>query len=222
MELAPKLKKNIEKTALIIVDVEGDFLPGGSLAVTDGDKVVEPLMRAAKLVDYVIATADAHHKDTIHFKIWPPHCVIGTPGAKLHPRVEAAADFIVFKGMSNADDGYSGFEGRATDGRTLLEILQDLNVTKLAIGGLATDYCVRATTLDALKEGFKVTLLLNGIRAVNINPLDGEKALKEMITAGAKPMLDTSFHERLVAEQMKDPEWRREYEKTRHEIERGE
>lgn len=172
-------------TALIAVDVQGDFLPGGALAVPRGDEVVEPLTRAAAAVGLVVATRDWHPPDHVSFVArggpWPPHCVAGTPAAAIHPDVDRLAALVVSKGSDPDADAYSGFQGTH-----LAELLRALGVRRLVIGGLATDYCVRATALDAVAAGFEVTVLEDAVRAVDATPGDGERALEEMRSAGVR------------------------------------
>lgn len=176
------------KKALLIVDVQNDFCPGGALAVKDGDKVIEPLNRmtayALKNDWEIFVSRDWHPADTKHFEKWPVHCVQNTHGAmlrqdlKLHGRM-----YIVTKGTSKNDDGYSPFEGTIY-GRPLDEYLREFKIKDLYIGGLATDYCVKAAALDAVRNGYKTYLLLDACRAVNLNPDDGQKAIQEMSNAG--------------------------------------
>jgi nicotinamidase/pyrazinamidase len=181
---------NDNKKALIVVDVQNDFCPGGSLAVANGDEVVVPLNQLIKdFLDRgepVYKTRDWHPAQTKHFQIyggvWPVHCVQGTHGAEFHrdlsndPRIN-----VISKGIDESADGYSGF-----DGTNLAELLREEGVTEVWVGGLATDYCVKHTVLDALKEGFEVKALADAMRAVNINPDDGAKAIGEMRDAGAE------------------------------------
>lgn len=170
------------KTALIMVDIQADFLPGGALAIDDGDKVVKPLLQAAKRVDFRVATADAHPENHVSFEaqggLWPEHCVAGTTGQLLHPAIAPIADLVVEKGGDPNEEAYSGF-----DGTPLAQELRNAGVQKVLIGGLATEYCVQATALDALKEGFKVEILATACRAVK--PRTGEAALRELENAGA-------------------------------------
>jgi nicotinamidase/pyrazinamidase len=172
------------RTALIAVDVQGDFLPGGSLAVADGFAVVPPLVAAAHSADVVVATRDWHTPDHVSFAArggpWPPHCVAGTPGGALEPRIDRIADVVVSKGSNSEVDAYSGF-----DRTPLAALLRAMDVDRVVVGGLATDYCVRATVLDALREGFAVTVLRDAVRAVEVSPGDGARALAEMQDAGA-------------------------------------
>jgi nicotinamidase/pyrazinamidase len=171
-------------TALIAVDVQRDFRPGGSLGVPDGDAVVEPLLRVAGAVSLTVATRDLHPAGHASFVErggpWPPHCVAGTAGAELEPSLLDVADVVVSKGRDPERDAYSGF-----DGTGLTALLRARGVSRLLIGGLATDYCVRATVLDARREGFDVVVLEDAVRAVDVQPADGERALAEMRAAGA-------------------------------------
>ena len=181
---------NNHKKALIVVDVQNDFCPGGSLAVAHGDEVVAPLNKLISEFldrgDPVFKTRDWHPAKTKHFALyggtWPIHCVEGTHGAEFHqdlsddPRVT-----IVSKGMDESADGYSGF-----DGTNLAQLLREEDVREVWVGGLATDYCVKHTVIDALQEGFQVKALADAMRAVNVNPDDGAKAIAEMRDAGAE------------------------------------
>jgi nicotinamidase-related amidase len=173
------------RTVLIAVDVQGDFLPGGSLGVPDGFAVIPPLLAAAHDADMVIATRDWHPPGHISFAErggpWPVHCVAGTPGAALAPEIDRIADVVVSKGTNVDVDAYSGF-----DGTPLAALLRATGVTRLLIGGLATDYCVRGTVLDARREGFEVEVLRGAVRAVEVQPGDGERSLAEMLEAGAQ------------------------------------
>ncbi len=170
--------------ALLIVDVQNDFCPGGSLAVPEGDKVVAVINRLITQFDFVVASKDWHPRDTVHFKKWPPHCVQGTPGAEFHAGLNAKKIQKVFlKGTRNKDDGYSAFEATSDD---LAGVLQKQGVTDLYVTGLATDYCVRASALDAVRRGFHTIVITDAIEAVNVNPGDGKKALDEMKAAGVE------------------------------------
>ncbi len=182
-----------EKAALIIVDVQNDFCPGGTLAVQDGAAVVPALNRyiarfkAAGLP--VFATRDWHPARTGHFKdfggAWPAHCVQGTKGAAFHPDLKLDDDIIVVsKGTAADEDAYSGFQGADQAHIPLAELLRAQGINRIFIGGLATDYCVKATALDGLKHGFKVVLLGDAIRGVNLNPNDSDLALSAMAEAG--------------------------------------
>jgi nicotinamidase/pyrazinamidase len=183
-----------QRDALIVVDVQNDFCPGGALAVENGDEVVPVLNRyierfvALRLP--IFATRDWHPVKTTHFKayggVWPVHCVQGTHGADFHPDLKLTPEItIVSAGMAADEDGYSGFLGRDSSGRSLAALLRDRGVDRLLIGGLATDYCVKHTVLDGIQEGFQVMLIGDAVRGVNLNPGDSEQAIKEMSAAGA-------------------------------------
>jgi nicotinamidase/pyrazinamidase len=175
--------------ALLIVDVQRDFLPGGSLGVPDGDAVVPVLNRyiaAARAKGVPIyASRDWHPQNHCSFKPrggpWPPHCVAGTPGAAFAEGLQLPSDAAIIDKATREDaDAYSAFSGT-----TLAEQLRRRGVKRLLVGGLATDYCVLNTVRDALREGFGVILLEDAIRAVNVKPGDGERAQREMENGGA-------------------------------------
>jgi len=176
-------------SALIIVDVQVDFCPGGALPVPDGDKIIPFINRYIKIFKEnnlpIIATRDWHPPNHISFKpyggIWPIHCVQNTPGAAFHPKLKLPNDVIIIsKATEPNKEAYSGFEGTE-----LSNILNSKGVRRLFIGGLATDYCVKNTVLDALKLGFQAFLLLDGTKGVNVNPDDSKKAIEEMVRKGA-------------------------------------
>lgn len=181
--------------ALLIVDVQNDFCPGGSLAVPEGDRVVPVLnsyIQAFRERDLpVYASRDWHPAETSHFMVgggpWPPHCVAGTEGAELHPDLSLPPGATVMsKGTDPTDDGYSAFEAESDDGHGLAESLRGQGVDRLFIGGLATDYCVRATVLDAARAGFRPVLLLDAVRGIDVQEGDQAAALDEMLRAGAR------------------------------------
>ncbi len=176
--------------ALLIVDVQNDFLPGGALAVPRGDEVVPVLNRwIARFREQglpVIATRDWHPSGHCSFQSrggpWPVHCVAGTAGADFAPGLELPKDTVVISKATEPDrEAYSGFQG--TD---LARRLRTLGVRRLFVGGLATDYCVLETVRDALREGFDVVLLRDAVRAVDAHPGDGDRALREMERLGAR------------------------------------
>lgn len=178
--------------ALLLIDVQNDFCPGGALPVPDGDRVIPVLnaaiARFASRGQPVYASRDWHPPDTTHFREqggpWPPHCVAGTRGADLHPDLRVPhGTILISTGQGRQDDGYSAFEGRTADGRMLADDLRAKEVGTLYVGGLATDYCVRATVLDARREGFDVVVLSDGI--AGIDPATSERAVEEMRAAGA-------------------------------------
>jgi nicotinamidase/pyrazinamidase len=180
--------------ALVVVDVQNDFCPGGSLAVPDGDSVVPVLNRYAERFDAqgaaVFASRDWHPPRTKHFAayggIWPPHCVQGTAGAAPHPAlVLPARTQVVSKGMDPDEDAYSCFQARAEQGGDFASLLAAREIQRLFVGGLATDYCVKATALDALRAGLTVVVLQDAVRAVDVTPGDGARALAELAAAGA-------------------------------------
>lgn len=183
------------RDALVVVDVQNDFCPGGTLAVPDGDRVVPALNRYAgrfaRRGAAVLATRDWHPARTKHFRqwggAWPPHCVQDTPGAAFHPELALpAASLILSKGMDPERDAYSAFQAETADGMPFAAALGERGIGRLFVGGLATDYCVKATALDALKEGFEVVVLEDAVRAVDVNPGDGARAMAEMTAAGAR------------------------------------
>lgn len=183
------------KKALLIVDVQNDFLPGGALAVPQGHKVIPQLNRYIKLFSGkklpIFASRDWHPKKTRHFKRyggqWPRHCVQDTEGARFHPRLKLPKEVIILsKGMDPERDSYSAFQAVDSNGTEFLNLLKILGINELFVGGLATDYCVKSSVLDALKFGFKVNLLVDAIKGVNIRPRDSEDAIEEMASQGAK------------------------------------
>ncbi len=168
--------------ALLVVDVQNDFCPGGALAVPEGDKVVPVINSLLDRFDLVVASKDWHPQETIHFQKWPVHCVQNTKGADFHPALRSEKIQKVFlKGTGNKDDGYSAYE--ATN-ENLEEYLKAKGVDELYVVGLATDYCVRASALDAVRKGFKTTVVKDAVAAVNVNPGDGDRALEELRQAG--------------------------------------
>ena len=182
------------KDALLIIDVQNDFCPGGALAVKDGDAVVPILndylakFHAAGLP--IVATRDWHPERTTHFKafggLWPAHCIQGTKGAEFHAQLAVPEDTVIISaGMGANEEGYSGFAGVDSKGAKLVDVLRRLGVERVFVGGLATDYCVKHTVLDALREGFKVVLIKDAVRGVNLEPHDAEHAVQEMLQAGA-------------------------------------
>jgi nicotinamidase/pyrazinamidase len=174
---------------LIVVDVQNDFCPGGTLAVPDGDKVVEPLNRLIREFldkgEMVVKSRDWHPSVTKHFAayggVWPLHCVQGTYGAEFHKDlIDDERIVIISKGLGD-EDCYSAF-----DGTDLAEQLRRNNVEEIYVGGLATDYCVKNTVLDGLKNGFKVKAIAEAMRPVDLQEGDGDRAIEEMKEAGAE------------------------------------
>ena len=177
------------KRALIVVDAQNDFCPGGALAVPRGDEVIAPINKLIEEFltrgDVVVKSRDWHPRKTKHFAefggTWPVHCVQGTRGAVFHqdllddPRI-----VVVSKGMGD-EDSYSAF-----DGTDLARRLREQGVEEVWVGGLATDYCVKNTALDAVREGFKVKAVADAMRAVEVAEGDGARALEEMRRSGAE------------------------------------
>ncbi len=180
----PKLKINNAKDALLVVDVQNDFCPGGALAVWRGDEVVPVLNILIPRFRNIYTTQDWHPPNHISFKpqggIWPPHCVAGTSGAEFHPSLHVEKAVHIKKGTDPQKEAYSGFEG--TD---LARKLKKAGIERVFIGGLTTDYCVKTTALDAVSNGFAVVVLVDAIRGVELKPGDSSAALDEMRRAGA-------------------------------------
>ena len=183
--------------ALVIVDVQSDFLPGGSLAVPRGDEVIGVLNRCLAVFQRlglpVVATRDWHPGDHCSFRQqggpWPPHCVAGSQGAGFAPLLQLPTDAILIsKATQQQSDAYSGFEGTELD-----RLLRQAGVARIFVGGLATDYCVLNTARDALKLGYDVVLLLDAIRAVDVHAADGERAIAQMLQGGAMPATSTQI-----------------------------
>ncbi len=178
--------------ALVIVDVQNDFLPGGNVAVPEGDAVINPLNTYIELFRSkglpIYATRDWHPENHCSFRqqggIWPPHCIAGTHGAEFSAELDLTpATKIVSKAITVEKDAYSGFEGTGLDQQLLRQ-----GIKRLFIGGLATDYCVLNTVRDALSNHYVVFLLQDAIRAVNVKPGDGDNAEREMKQQGAIPI----------------------------------
>lgn len=183
--------------ALLVADVQNDFLPGGALGVPRGDEVVPVLLRYMTSFYLrglpIFASRDWHPPNHCSFReqggIWPVHCVAGSKGAEFHPdfRLPPSA-IIISKATDPKKEAYSAFEGTALD-----ELLHAAGVWRLFIGGLATDYCVLNTVRDAINNGYAVVWLQDGVRAVNLHPDDGRKAEEDMIRLGAVPIRLESF-----------------------------
>lgn len=176
--------------ALIVVDMQNDFLPGGSLAVAGGDAIIPRLNRylayfAAHRLP-VVATRDWHPPDHCSFHEqggpWPPHCIAGSHGAAFHPDLELpATTHIISKATSRESDAYSGFSGTQLD-----ELLRSLHIRRVFIGGIATEYCVFNTVKDALRLQYITFILEDAMRAIERQPGDGQSALQEMMQLGAR------------------------------------
>jgi nicotinamidase/pyrazinamidase len=183
--------------ALLIVDFQNDFTPGGALPVERGDEIAGPINSIADRFEFVVATRDWHPPDHGSFEgvevdpdqwhgldppgIWPVHCVQGTPGAELHPALDRSKiDEVVDKAQDPLTQGYSSFHGG-----NLAEVLREHGVDHVYVAGLATDYCVKNTVLDAVREGFGVSVVTDAIRGIDVKPGDSEHALEAMREAGA-------------------------------------
>lgn len=200
------MKWNKEKAALIIVDVQNDFIPGGALAVREGDQVVPLINTLQQKFKYVIATQDFHPADHGSFAanhpgrkpgelielaglpqiLWPVHCVQGSKGADFHQDLDQSQWTVVFqKGKNPEVDSYSGFFDNARRGDTGLgDYLKSKGIEQVFVCGLALDYCVKFTALDAKSLGFETALIVDATRAVNLDPKDGDSAIGEMEKAG--------------------------------------
>lgn len=190
-----KIPVDSTRDALIIVDVQNDFCPGGALAVPQGDEVIPAINCLLRHRWLAVATMDWHPAEHCSFQPhggpWPPHCVQETAGAELHPELDASRiQLLITKASRHDKDAYSGF-----DGTELAKILHAKGVKRVVVCGIATDYCVSATAHDALKEGFEVLVLEDAIRGVEVNPGDCQRALEGLRKAGARLIVssDLSF-----------------------------
>jgi len=181
--------------ALLIVDVQNDFCPGGALHVPDGDRVVGPVNRAADAFAAVglpvLASRDWHPPITSHFQQyggqWPVHCVQGTRGAGFHPQLRLPpGTILLYKGADPDKDAYSAFDAFNDKGENLGAVLARLAVDELFVCGLATDYCVKSTVLDALSQGLRVTVIVDAVAGVDVQPGDSARAVAEMKVSGAQ------------------------------------
>ena len=180
----------MQQLALVVVDVQNDFCPGGALAVNRGDTIIPRINKVVRAFEGkglpIFFTRDWHPTDHVSFRSrggpWPPHCVMGTPGAEFHPALKRPeGSIVVSKGSLPNSEAYSGFQG--TD---LATRLRELGVREVVIGGLATEYCVKETALDAIKGGFEASILEDCIMGVEVHKGDSIRALQAMVKAGAK------------------------------------
>lgn len=183
------------RPALLVVDIQNDFCPGGALGIPDGDIIIPKVNRVIELFRRrrlpVIVSRDWHPRETRHFRAfggaWPPHCVQGTRGARFHADLRLPKDAVIIsKGMDPDEDSYSAFQAFTDSGRDLESLLREEGVDDIYIAGLATDYCVRASSLDAVKRGFRVHVLKDAVRGVDVKPGDSEAALREIRAHGAR------------------------------------
>jgi nicotinamidase/pyrazinamidase len=186
---------NDRQSALLVVDIQKDFCGGGALAAPGGDDIIPAVNRhlaeARAHQIPVYATRDWHPPATSHFKeyggVWPPHCVQGTQGAQFHRNLKLPPDAIVVnKGDDPQRHGYSAFEGHTSVGKALLDDLRDRHITRVYLTGIATDYCVRESALDALKAGLEVRVVADAIAGIDARPGDAQRALDEISAAGAQ------------------------------------
>ncbi|NVJ87298.1 MAG: bifunctional nicotinamidase/pyrazinamidase [Algoriphagus sp.] len=206
--------KKSNKEALIIVDVQYDFLPGGALAVSEGDQIIPVINQIQPHFEFIVATQDWHPKEHLSFAanhseknpgelidldgisqvLWPVHCVQGTEGATFHEGLDRSNWKRIFqKGTNPRVDSYSGFFDNARRGDTgLAAFLQDHGIQRIFVCGLALDYCVKFTALDGLSLGFDTYLIQDATKAVNLDAKDGEKALDEMSSQGIQ-LIDSSY-----------------------------
>lgn len=194
------------KKALLIVDVQNDFSPKGALAVPKGDKIIPAINKYIKIFAKrklpIFATRDWHPRKTRHFKkfggVWPVHCIQNTKGSEFHPKLRLPKEAILlYKGMDPKKDSYSAFHAQDRNGMGFSGWLKILGIGELYIAGLATDYCVKFSTHDAIRQGLKVMLLMDAIKGVNLKPRDSEEAIKEMVEAGAKKITLENAEEKL-------------------------
>ncbi len=170
--------------ALIIVDVQNDFCPGGALPAPEGDRVAPVINSISGRFDLVIASRDWHPEGSVHFDKWPAHCVENTKGAEYYPGLDTGKiDVHLLKGTGNADDGYSAFEATSDN---LEKLLKKSGVEEVYVAGLTTEYCVKSTALDSLRKGFKTWLVTDAVEGVRQNPGDVDKAIGEMAGLGVK------------------------------------
>lgn len=181
--------------ALLVVDVQNDFCPGGALGVSGGTEIIPVINTYVEMFSSrhwpVIATRDWHPDKTKHFKqyggIWPVHCVRETSGADFHPSLHLPLNTIlVYKGMDPEKDSYSAFHAEDKNGVSLEKILRSFKTSQVWIAGLATDYCVKFSALDARDLGFHVKILIDAVRGVNLQPWDSEHAVQEIVKKGAE------------------------------------
>lgn len=178
-------------SALLVVDMQNCFLPGGSLAVAEGDEVIPVINRYIELFQGagrpVFASRDWHPEETTHFEKWPQHCVQNTRSAEFHPDLALPPDAtVVSKGMDPQEDAYSAFQAVDQEGRLLGDSLRARGIRHLYVSGLALDYCVRYSALDAARNGLQVTLLIDATRAVNAEIHGAEKAIEDLVRSGVQ------------------------------------
>jgi nicotinamidase/pyrazinamidase len=191
--------------ALSVTDVQNDFLPGGALGVPHGDAIISPLNRAVELFKknglLIFFSRDWHPPDHSSFQEeggpWPPHCVQKTPGADFPSALKIPeGSIIISKGAQKDREQYSTLGARDSEGNTESDVMKKREIRRVFVAGLATDYCVLNSVKDILAEGYEVYVLTDAIRAVNVNPGDGEEALEDMVRGGAKLITTEMLDER--------------------------
>ena len=167
-------------TALLIVDVQNDFCSGGALEVKNGETITTVINKIAPKFDFVVASKDWHPEDTIHFEKWPLHCIQGTHGAEFHATLlQENIDLVIHKGTENKDDGYSAFQATNVN---LTTYLREKKVTQIYVVGLATEYCIKASAIDSLKNGFKTIIVKDAVKG--LNPINEVKTLTYLKAKG--------------------------------------
>lgn len=183
------------KKALLVVDIQNDFCPGGALGIPEGDRIIPAVNKYIRIFSKnkwpIFATRDWHPVKSKHFKdfggVWPVHCIHNTKGAAFHPQLKLTKETILlYKGMDPEKDSYSTFQAEDEKGLSLPKLLKITGISEIYIAGLATDYCVKYSAIDALKLGFKVKILTDAIQGVNLKPRDSEKAIQKITAMGAK------------------------------------
>lgn len=170
--------------ALLLVDIQNDFCPGGALPAPQGDRIIPVVNKLLDKFPYVYASQDWHPPDTVHFQKWPTHCIKDTWGAKLHTELKRdKIDKILLKGTGNKDDGYSAFEATNIN---FEEHLKQNKIDELYIAGLTTEYCVLNSAIDAMQKGFKTYVIQDAIEGVRQKETDVEKAIESMKQAGVR------------------------------------
>ena len=189
------MKNSKLREALLVIDMQNDFCPGGALGVPEGDKIVPMINKYIKIFTKkklpIFFTQDWHPALSRHFKDfggkWPAHCIQNSQGAQLHSGLGLSKQAIfLYKGMDPKKDAYSAFQAEDASGTSFPQLLKQMSIGTLYVAGLATDYCVKFSVQDSLKQGIKVKILLDAIKGVNFNPGDSQEAIRGMIKAGAK------------------------------------
>lgn len=183
------------KKVLLVVDVQNDFCPGGALGVPGGERIIPAINQYIKFFSAkklpVFVTRDWHPVNSRHFRdfggVWPVHCIQNTNGAAFHRELKLSTNAVLFyKGMDPRKNSYSAFQAEDGKGVSLLKVLNSYGIKELFIAGLATDYCVKFSALDAIKRGFKVKILTDAIGGVDLKPGDSERALQQIFKKGAR------------------------------------